>query len=81
MTAEETHRLVAALRRRRLAAPARLLLEAHRPLRPLVRDAATFLTPLLNPLLGRRATALAAALDDDAALDELVEELAHGDQR
>jgi hypothetical protein len=81
MTADGTDALAAELRRRGLAAPARLLLEAHRPLRPLLGDLATFLTPVLGPVLGGRAVTLGAALDDDAGIDRLLEQLADGDPR
>lgn len=80
MTADGTDALAAELRRRGLAAPARLLLEAHRPLRPLLGDMATFLTPMLRPLLGRRAADLGTALGDDAGIDRLLERLAGEDE-
>ena len=76
MKADGTQALAAELRRRGLAAPARLLLEAHRPLRPLLGDLATFLTPMLRPLLGRRALDLGAALDHDSGIDRLLDQLA-----
>lgn len=60
------------LERRGLLAPAGLLLDAHRPLRPLLSDLATFLDPLLGPLLGERLRGVRAALDDDAAYDALL---------
>jgi hypothetical protein len=81
MTAHGTNALAAELRRRGLAAPARLLLEAHRPLRPLLGDVATFLTPVLRPIFGRQALELGEALGDDAGLDELLEQLAKTDER
>jgi hypothetical protein len=71
--------LAAEIRRRGLATPARLLIDAHRPLQPLLGDLATFLSPMLGPLLGGRMTRLGAALGDDAALDRLVEQLADED--
>jgi hypothetical protein len=71
--------LAAEIRRRGLATPARLLLEAHRPLQPLVGDLATFLSPMLSPLLGGRATGLRAALGDEAGIDRLMERLADED--
>lgn len=63
------------LDRRGLSAPARLLLEAHRPLRPLLAETAAFLSPLARPLLGRRFTAIADVLDQDARYDELIDAL------
>lgn len=64
------------VQRRGLAAPARLLLDAHRPLRPLLAHAGTFLTPILGPLLGRRFEAARATIEDPDAYDRLVERLA-----
>lgn len=46
------------LERRGLGAIAVLLLEAHRPLRPLAEDLVTFVDPILRPLLGDRLTAV-----------------------
>lgn len=63
------------LGRRGLAAPALLLAEAHRPLRPLLAQAATFLLPVARPLLGRVAAELAHTLEDDEAYDELIGQL------
>jgi hypothetical protein len=71
--------LAAEIRRRGLATPARLLIDAHRPLRPLLGDLATFLSPMLRPLLDGRATGLGAALDDEAGIDRLMEQLADED--
>ena len=63
------------LRRRGLSTPARLLLEAHRPIRPLLSDASTFLGPLLAPLFGRHLGAIDATLASDEAYDGLLERL------
>jgi uncharacterized protein (DUF2336 family) len=56
------------LERRGLGAVASLLIDAHRPMRPLAEDLVTFVDPILRPLLGDRLTAvrdeLAGALDD-----------------
>jgi hypothetical protein len=79
MTADGSADLAAKIRRRGLAAPARLLLEAHRPLQPLLGDLATFLSPMLRPLLGGRATQLGAALGAEDGIDRLVEQLADED--
>jgi hypothetical protein len=70
--------LAAEIRRRGLATPARLLIEAHRPLQPLLGDLATFLSPMLGALLGGRATGLEAALDE-GGIDRLMERLADED--
>ena len=60
--------LARALQQRGLAAPARLLLEAHRPLRPLLAEAGAFLSPILQPLLGRRYGGLQIYLPQVAPL-------------
>ena len=73
--ADRTDDIAAELRRRGLAAPARLLLDAHRPLRPLLSDLATFLAPTLGPLLGRRVEEMTEMLRDPAGYDRLVERL------
>jgi len=76
MRPDPADELVTQLRRRGLAAPARLMLDAHRPLRPLLAHAGTFLRPILGPLLGRRFEELRATLDDPEGYDRLVERLA-----
>jgi hypothetical protein len=63
------------LARRGLAAPALLLLQAHRPLRPLLAIGATFLMPIARPLLGNAAASLTRTLDDDMAYDDLLNRL------
>jgi hypothetical protein len=78
MTVDGGADLAAEIRRRGLAAPARLLLEAHRPLQPLLGDLVTFMSPILGPLLGGRATQL-GALVEDVGIDSLLEELADED--
>jgi hypothetical protein len=75
MSPDGTETFAGELERRGLAAPARLLLDAHRPLRPLLAHGATFLGPLLVPLLGARVRSLQAILDEPAAYDALVERL------
>jgi hypothetical protein len=77
MTEERSEALAAELRRRGIDAPALLLLEAHRPLRPLLANLAVFLSPLARPL-GHRAEAVLAALDDDSAYDRLIRQLETG---
>lgn len=65
------------LERRGMGAPAAILMDAHRPLLPLIRQGAIFLGPLLNSLLGPgRAGALRQALDDPATYDRLTTRLA-----
>ena len=81
MSAERAAEVIGELRRRGLAAPARLLLEAHRPLRPLLAEAAVFLSPLLRPLFGRRWAAVTEAVDADATYDDLIDALDDAEHR
>jgi hypothetical protein len=69
---EPTEPIARELSRRGLAAPALLLLEAHRPLRPLLSLGATFLMPIARPLLGAAASRVAGTLDDEVAYDALL---------
>lgn len=72
--------LAGELDRRGLAAPAAILLEAHRPFLPLLRQGAIFLGPLLAPVIGlRRFAALRRALDDPASYERLAARLASRD--
>jgi len=65
------------LERRGVGAPAAILLDAHRPLLPLIRQGAIFLGPLLDQILGpRRLRILRQALDDPDAYDALTARLA-----
>jgi len=73
--------LAEALRRRGLAAPARLLLDAHRPLRPLMAEMGVFFSPVLRPLLGRRYRALQDLLEHDTTYDQLIESLDDAEHR
>lgn len=72
--------LAGELHRRGLAAPARLLLDIHRPFRPILGDIATVLGPAFRPLLGSRVSAVDAVLDDDEAYGRLLSELASDDE-
>jgi len=68
--------LVDEFERRGLRVPAAFLLDAHRPLLPLMRQIGTFGSPLIRPLLGaRRWAGLQRLLDDPAAFDDLVSKL------
>ena len=76
---ESVDELADQLERRGVGAPAAILLDAHRPLLPLIRQGAIFLGPLLNQLLGpRRVGVLRKALDDPDAYDALTARLAGG---
>lgn len=81
MSDEVARRLASEISRRGLLEPARLLLDAHRPLAPLVADLGAALGPLarLGGPAGRSAAALMA---DERAMDRLIEALdATGDRR
>ena len=75
MRPDPTETLAAELHSRGLAAPARLLLDAHRPLRPLLAQTAVVLGPILGSLLGGRAATLQKTLDEPEAYDRLVDRL------
>lgn len=75
MSATPHDRISRELRHRGLAAPALILLEAHRPLRPLLGLAATAVLPLVRPLLGPRVEGWRQTLDEDAEYDQLVNRL------
>jgi hypothetical protein len=64
-------RIANALRRRGLDLPARVLLDAHRPLAPLLADACAALGPVLGAALPPRAADAASRLLDDADEDPL----------
>jgi len=64
------------LERRGVGGPAAILVDAHRPLLPLIRQGVIFLGPFLSPLVGpRRFGLLRRALDDPATYDRLAARL------
>ena len=75
MRDDPARRAAQELRRRGLEPVARLLLESHRPLAPLVSDAAAALGPLMAAVGGRTAGGLVALAEDGTAMDRLVAEL------
>lgn len=69
-------RVAAELERRNVAAPARLLIDAHRPLAPLLSNLAAALGPLAGAAFGpSTAQHLDALLDGEEGLDRLVDRL------
>lgn len=79
LTSEPADLLADELERRGIGGPAAILLDAHRPLLPLIRQGAIFLGPLLGTLLGpRRHGILRRAVDDPAAYEQLTARLARG---
>lgn len=74
---ERSDSLADELERRGVAGPAAILMDAHRPLLPLIRQGVIFLGPLLTPLLGsRRFDVLRKAVDDPVAYDRIAARLA-----
>jgi hypothetical protein len=65
-------RLAAELDRRGLTEPARLLIEAHRPIAPLLSDLGAALAPLVRLGIGRSAPAVESLMADEAALDRVL---------
>jgi hypothetical protein len=77
LTSEPDELLADELERRGIGAPAAILLDAHRPLLPLIRQGAIFLGPLLAQLLGpRRHGVLRQAIHDPATYERLTARLA-----
>ena len=77
LTSQPADLLADELERRGVGAPAAILLDAHRPLLPLIRQGAIFLGPLLGPLLGpRRHGILSHAIHDPATYERLAARLA-----
>ena len=82
MSVDPAHRLAEALDRHGLAAPARLLADAHRPLGPLLAAVGVAVGPRARAVGGGRVGPLTRWLEDPHALDRLVEALdAEGDPR
>lgn len=79
MRGDPTEPIARELRTRGLTAPALLLLDAHRPLRPLLGVAAAFLLPVIRPVFGGGAQRIHDVLDDDAAYDRLLDRLRSGE--
>jgi hypothetical protein len=65
-------RLAAEIERRGLTAPAALLIDAHRPIAPLVAAGSTLLAPLLAAIAPAAARDPMAVLEDADGLDDLL---------
>ncbi|MDQ4034481.1 MAG: hypothetical protein M3153_00995 [Chloroflexota bacterium] len=81
MSGEPARRIARELGRRGLAAPARLLLDAHRPLSPLLADAGAAVDPLLRMVGGSSLGDIGALLQDPAGLDRLIGEIEELEER
>ena len=75
MSDDPARRIAAQLDRRGLGVPARLLLDAHLPLAPLVADAGAALGPLLRVVGGRAATDVGEVLDGDRGMERVMKEI------
>lgn len=78
MAVDPARRVASELERRGLAAPARLLADAHRPLAPLIEDLGAAIGPLARSLGGVGIASLSRWLEEPDALDRLVRELDAG---
>lgn len=74
MRDDPARRVADEIRRRGLAPAARLLVDAHRPLSPLLADVGAALGPLAGAIGGREVPAL-VALAEEGGLDRLIAEL------
>lgn len=81
VTDDGADRIARELDRRGLGAAARLLADAHRPLAPLASDLCVAVGGLLGALGGRFATSIRTFVEDEAALDRLVERLDEAGER
>jgi len=78
---DPARRIADELGRRGLAAPARLLLDAHLPIAPLLSDAGAALTPLLRAVGGRTLEDVSRLLDDSDGMQRLIHELDDAEER
>lgn len=72
MPRDVARRVAEELNRRGLAAPARLLADAHRPLGPLLEDLVIAVGPLARAIGGTHLGSLTRWLEDPGSLDRLV---------
>ena len=81
MSRDPARRIADELGRRGLAAPARLLLDAHLPLAPLLSDAGAALTPLLRAVGGGTLEDVSRLLDRGDGMQRLMDELDEAEER
>ena len=75
MTHRAATRLARLFHRHRLGVPAAILVDAHRPLAPLIADLSVAYGPLAGLVGGRPVTDVRAVLEDPDGLDRLAQEL------
>jgi len=78
---DPARRIADELARRGLAAPARLLIDAHLPLAPLLSDAGAALTPMLRAVGGGTLEDVSRLLDDGDGMQRLMHELDDAEER
>lgn len=78
MTDGPARRIADELERRGLAAPARILVDAHRPLEPLLADLGAAFGSIVGAAIGSGSDDLRAIVDEPGGLDRLIEELDRG---
>lgn len=82
MSEDPARRLAEELDRRGLAAPGRILADAHRPLSPLLSDLGAALGPMARLVAGQRGAGIGPWLERPDVLDEVVRALdALGERR
>lgn len=81
MDLDPARQLAEQLECRGLAAPARLLADAHRPLGPLLADLGVAIGPLARVMGGTRVGPLTRWLAEPDALDRLIVALDEGESR
>ena len=64
-----------AIERRGLTAAAILMLDAHRPYRPLASHASTFLGPILRTMIGPASSSIGDLVASDDAVERLIRRL------
>ncbi|MEO5986365.1 MAG: hypothetical protein ABIW50_04365 [Candidatus Limnocylindria bacterium] len=74
MSGDAARRIARALDRRGLTVPAGLLLDAHRPLAPLLSDLGVALAPILTAAAGPDPDTL-RLLRDEAAIERIIDAL------
>ncbi|MEO6578033.1 MAG: hypothetical protein ABIO99_03955 [Candidatus Limnocylindria bacterium] len=75
MSEDAARRIATHLGRRGLAAPARLILDAHRPLAPMLADIGAALAPMMGWRDAAASGSLRQLMGDESAVDRVLHEL------